>query len=256
MTANDAAVHEFGLQVGVAGSLRLSTAIARVDDDSFGGPQPRLVTAALLVDRHRCWSPDQLADQLWSGELPAQWRPAVRGLVSRTRLILGRLGFGPGSIASRAGHYRVALTDVRVDVDQARDALAESIRAVDERRLAAAEASAADAHAVLSRPVLPGVDAPWAQELRDRVCADLIDTCLLLGQVRRRRRHWAAARLVLREALQHAPYREDVWRESMRVEVDAGNAAQARHLYNQCSRRLADDLDVAPSPSTRVTVGL
>jgi WD40 repeat protein/DNA-binding SARP family transcriptional activator len=239
-----------GVQFAVAGALALQTNGVRIDDRAFGGPQPRLVVAMLLVDRDRPWSPEQLAAQLWPSGRPERWRPAVRGLVSRLRSLLAEVGVDE-VVTSRAGHYHVDLADLSVDLEVAHEEVVHAVAALRDGRHAEADELAGRARAVLSRPILAGLDAPWVEELRHVVAADHVESLLLLGRARRGQRRWAAARSVLAEALGRAPFREDAWRDLMQLEATSGNTATALQVYEDCRRQLADELGVDPSPATQ-----
>nr|WP_269813388.1 BTAD domain-containing putative transcriptional regulator [Ornithinimicrobium sediminis] len=205
----------------------------------------------LLVDRERLWSAEELADQLWPAGPPQQWRPAVRALVSRVRALLHQIGVPGDAIVSRAGRYHVDLPDLAVDLEIARRRVERAAQALAEGRYDVADQLAGRARAVLSQPVLAGVEAPWAEELRQATRPHLVDSQLLLGQARRCQGRWSAARLALTEALRRSPFREEVWRELMMVEAAAGNAATALGLYEECRRQLAQELGADPSPETQ-----
>jgi WD40 repeat protein/DNA-binding SARP family transcriptional activator len=239
------------VQFTVAGALRLAHDGARIEERAFGGPQPRLVSAMLLVDRDRAWSPEQLADQLWPSGPPHRWRPAVRGLVSRLRGLLAEVGVDSEAVTSRSGHYHVELPDMSVDLDVARDEVRRAARALADGRYAVADGLAGRARAVLSRPILTGIDAPWVEELRHLVAPDHVESLLLLGRARRGQERWAGARSVLAEVLARVPFREDAWRDLMELEAASGNTATALRVYEDCRRRLADELGVDPSPTTQ-----
>lgn len=242
---------QVGVEFTVAGALGLGHDGARIEDRAFGGPQPRLVAAMLLVDRDRAWAPEQLAAQLWPSGPPERWRPAVRGLVSRLRALLAEVGVEGEVVTSRSGHYHVELADLSVDLEIAHDEVVRAAGALADGRLAVADDLAARARAVLSRPILAGLDAPWVEELRRVVGPDHVESLLLLGRARRGQGRWAAARSVVVEALGQAPFREDVWRDLMELEAASGNVAKALQVYQNCRRQLADELGVNPSPATQ-----
>lgn len=242
---------QVGVQFTVAGALGLVHDGARIEDRAFGGPQPRLVAAMLLVDRDRAWSPEQLAAQLWPSGRPERWRPAVRGLVSRLRALLAEVGVEDEVVVHRSGDYHVELVDLSVDVEIAHDEVVRAAGALADGRVAEADDLAARARAVLSRPILAGLDAPWVEELRRVVGPDHVESLLLLGRARRGQGRWAAARSVFAEALGRAPFREDAWRDLMELEVASGNVATALQVYEDCRRQLADELGVDPSPATQ-----
>ncbi len=57
-----------------------------------------------------------LAGQLWPGEPPERWRPAVRGLVSRVRRLLVEVGVEDEVVTNVAGQYVVDLPMLSVDI--------------------------------------------------------------------------------------------------------------------------------------------
>lgn len=245
------------LEVTLAGAISLQRGGRRVSDRAFGARQLRLVAAMLVLERSAPMSMDRLAGELWADQPPAQWRVAVRGLVSQFRSRLVDVGLDREAIVGDQGRYVLELGDVRVDVEVA---LADVDRArghLGRGDVAAAAAAAGAARAVLSRPVLPGVDTPWTDRLRDRVAHRHLESLILLGECRRRSEAPAQARSVLTQALAIDPLREDAWRELMRADAAAGNVARALAAYEQCRRRLADELGVDPAEETqRLHAGL
>lgn len=236
----------------IAGAMSLTRGNASVDDGQFGSAQLRLVTALLLVGRNEAWPPELLADHLWPGGPPERWRPALRGLVSRVRGLLVAVGIdGDQALANVNGRYIVTVSNLRVDVETAREHLARARSALGEGRVEDTERLAGRARAVLGRPILPGIDNPWLDTVRRRAADDYLGALLLVGEARYRRAKFSPARAALREALDVAPYREDAWRALMRVESDAGNTAAALRVYEQCRARLVEDLGVDPSSDTQ-----
>jgi DNA-binding SARP family transcriptional activator len=240
------------VEFGVAGGLRLAHGPASVEDRDFGGPQQRLATVMLLAGGDEAWVVERLAEELWPSGLPDRWRPALRGLVSRVRRLLTEVGVdGESALVHRGGGYVLELPELVVDVDVARARVAAARRALEDGLVHDAAELAGTARAVVSRPVLPGVDNPWLDSLRQQVAADHLEALVVLGTARSQQGRWDSARVVLDEALAIAPLREDVWRALMTVEVQAGNTAAALRRYEQCRARLAEDLGVDPSPATQ-----
>ncbi|HKJ55490.1 MAG TPA: BTAD domain-containing putative transcriptional regulator [Nitriliruptoraceae bacterium] len=231
--------------------MALAGSTARLDDHDFGGVQVRLVTAALLMSPNAGWSVETLGGEVWPAGPPARWRPAIRGLVSRTRRLLVEVGLDQEAVVSRGGRYVIDIPGLHTDVWMARDELGRAREAMADENGELAGRLAGSARTVLSRPILPSIESPWVQDVRRTVAAHHLDSLLVLSQARRREGRWAAARATVDEAMALAPYREDVYREAMRVETSSGNAAAALRVYETCSRRLADDLGVDPSPPTR-----
>ncbi len=239
------------LEVTLAGRIALRCDQQERGDADFTGRQLRLVTAVLVLERRDVITVDFIAGELWPDRLPDQWRPALRGLVSRVRRALRDLGLPSTAISSVGGAYRVELDDVRVDLEQAMHWARAATEAADGNRLEDARDLANRARAVLSRPVVPGADGPWLDAVRERSHDRLIDVLVTLGIVRSRLGLHTQARTVLAEAVDEAPLREDAWRALMQAEVAAGNAAGALDAYGRCRSTLAEQLGVDPSEATQ-----
>lgn len=235
----------------VAGAMSLRRDTTIVGDQSFGGRQLRLIAAILLVDRADPIRVDRLVDALWPAGPPARHRPALRGLVSKVRALLTQVGLDRDCIQSRPGTYVVDLPELRVDVEVADVALRHARSLLAAGEVVEAQAHGGEARSILSRPILPGVEAAWADALRRRVHESHIESLLLIGECRTRLGRTAPARTIAREATRTAPFREDAWRLAMRVEAQAGNAGGALRLYERLRGVLAEDLGADPSRETQ-----
>lgn len=239
------------LELDLAGAMALRRGERVVGDGAFGGRQLRLVTAMLLLDRAEPVPVDRLSEALWPLGAPDQFRPALRGLVSKVRRLLADVGVEDDRIVSRSGRYVVDLQELRVDVEQAGRDLQQARRVLQDGALEEARDWASAARAVVSRPILPGVDAGWVDDLRDVVGGQLLDSLLVLGECRWRLGQLDGARSAAGQAVGLDPLREDAWRLAMRVEQQAGNTAAALAMYEQLRARLVDQLGVDPSAATR-----
>lgn len=235
----------------VAGPMTLSRGGVRLDDDAFGGRQQRLVTAMLLVDRRSPTTVERLALEVWPTGPPNTWRSALRTLVSRLRGHLLLLGAPQEVLVHRAGRYVVDLPGLVVDVEEAAAATTAATRHARAGHLDLAAEQAEHALDVLRLPTLPGVDAAWADRLRDRLHDHHVDALLAAAAAARHRHDWAIARPRARRALELSPLREAGWRELMRIEAAAGNAAAASDVYHQCRTLLRDELGTDPDDRTR-----
>lgn len=98
------------------------------------GGRAELVFAYLAVEHARTVSGDELANALWPGVLPDSWAAALRSVVTEVRHFLDDAGL-PGNelITSAHGGYQLHLrAGMTVDVDDARDALAQARSAIDD----------------------------------------------------------------------------------------------------------------------------
>jgi DNA-binding SARP family transcriptional activator len=110
-----------------------------------------------------------------------------------------------------------------------------------------------DLDAALAAPadgVLPGIEAEWADELRDAHRAALVELLVRAGE----RAGAAGALAAARRLTELDPYSEDHHRLLLRRLVDAGDQATALREHDRFRRRLWDDLKVRPSPATRDAV--
>ena len=146
----------------VVGGMTLRQDDLVVDDDAFGGRQQRLVAGVLLLDRRDPVPVARLVDAVWPGGPPEQYRPALRGLVSKVRGLLARVGVEGEPISSRAGVYMVDLPGLQVDLESAEAALSDAKSALAAGDLSRAQEHGGAARAVLSRPIMAGLDRALA----------------------------------------------------------------------------------------------
>ena len=234
------------LQITLAGDVRVGSTVV-------GGP-PRVVLAALVLERPAGLSRDRLADIVWPDGPPKTWGSALRTHVSRVRSVLASAVPGAGEIvvAGEPG-YQLSLppgVEVEVDLEMARQDLGAAraaLAAGDGPRALAAAAAAVDR---LRAPFLPGHPGDWADEVR----AGLDD--LLVGA------HEAASQAALAvgdadralaaadAAVARSPLRESAHRARLAALAAGGNRAEALRAYQHLRRALADELGVDPSPET------
>jgi DNA-binding SARP family transcriptional activator len=134
------------------------------------GAQPRAVLALLVVERARCVTRHEVADLLWGGRLPPHWAGAVRGVVSKVRRALARLGERGAELSTTADGWRLDLAEgTSVDLDRAMELLAEA-----ERRRAAGDGPAAadaawEAASLLAGELAPGATGEWIDHQRHQL---------------------------------------------------------------------------------------
>lgn len=239
------------LEVRLAGAVTLLRGQRQVRDSDLPGRQVRLVTALLVLKREAPVSVDMIADVVWAGAPPAQWRVAIRNLVSRVRRAFADVGLDADTVVGGSGVYRVDIEPVKVDIEHAATAARQAANALEAGRLEEARGHANSARAVLSRPILAGVRSDWLDDVRARAAMQHLDVLVVLGACRSRLGLHAEARSVLAEAIDLAPLREDAWRGLIRTELAAGNTAGALEIHEACRATLVQHLGVDPSPATQ-----
>src|SRR5260221_4588227 len=128
------------------------------------GRQGRLLFAYLVLERHRPTGRDELIEAIWPRRHPAATEIALNALVSKLRKVLG-----PGVLDGRSS-LRIRLeTSDKVDVEVATEAVhrAESQVALEEWKPAWGPSLVA--LFIAEREFLPGEDAPWINDQRDRL---------------------------------------------------------------------------------------
>jgi predicted ATPase/DNA-binding SARP family transcriptional activator len=236
----------------MAGRVAVERAGADNAEKPLPGGQVRLAFAVLVLERGRTLSRHDLANHLWPDRLPATWEAAVRNVVTRLRHVLATTPLRSDDvIVSTADGYRTNLPHgTTVDLEDASADVVDAERLVALGQPAVAASRLARAVATLGAPVLPGVEGPWADGVRDkyeslrvRALEDLARAALLDEQSGEAV-HAASAAVAL------APFRESAHRLLMRAHVANGNRAEALRAYSRCRQHLVDELGVGPAPET------
>lgn len=239
--------------VRLAGAVGVEHGGRQATEHDLQGRQPRLAFAVLVWERARPVTHDELGDILWPSGPPSTWQPALRTIVSRVRAVFDRVGL-PGAeiVSGRPGRYELILPQgAVVDMEEARAALEEGERLLEEGGTETARRLAGDARTILSRPLLPGVDSPWLDRRREELGVSYVRCLELLGECRRRAGEYDHAARAVEDLLALDPFRESGWRLLMQIHVDAGNIGEALRAFERCRRILAGELGADPATETR-----
>jgi DNA-binding SARP family transcriptional activator len=226
-----------------------------VGEAQLHGPQGRLMLAMLALEHRRPVSRDELADELWPGELPDSWDVSVKALISKLRTILR--GAAPDvRLEGTVGFYQLLLPrDTMIDVEIAASRIHAAEAGFRNGRIDAAAADALVASMIGTRPFLPGFDGPWATTTRARVTEIRLRALDLLSNVWITKGEPAQAARDAEAILGLDPYREEAWRTLIRAHLERGDRASAGLAYRRLAERLANDLGVDPSDETRRLIG-
>lgn len=207
-----------------------------------------------LVAIHEPVSHADLADDLWETAWPPAWQVAIRALLSKIRTMLGSVG-AADALVSRGGTYELRLpADTWLDIDAASQTIHRAETSLRDGDRATACGWALASRAIASRPLLPGDEGAWLDDLRLRLVDVRLRALECLGEI------WLAsgdAPLAARdaaEALDLDPYRESAHRLLIRAHLASGERAAAIRAYDACRKLFRGELGVEPAPETTALV--
>lgn len=228
-------------RVQVCGRLAVTWHGTRIEED-LPARQGRLLFAFLVVHRAAPIGRDELADAMALSDA------TLRPLLSRLRRVLGSDAVCGGETP------RLVLPDgAFVDLEAAREGLHRAESAIASGDHARAWAPARVALHTAQRGFLPGVDLPWATQLRRELdelrlraleCVGEAGLGLGGGEV-------DAAERSGRRLVELAPFRESGHRLLMQALAARGNVAEALLVYEALRTRLRDELGITPGAETR-----
>jgi len=238
------------VRVYLTGRMAVETSVGIADEAQFPGRQGRLAFAFLGLSAQRPVARDALADAIWGPELPAAWESALKSIMSKLRSLLKIVGLSD-AIGSVSGCYQLRLpVESWIDLEAAVRAVDVAEGAIRRHVIDEAWSEATVATAIARRPLLPGEDAPWIDDVRLRLTATHVRALEVLAQVWLQRRNAPLAMAASAEAVGLEPFRESGYRLLMEAHALAGNRAEAIRTYDRCARVLADEVGVEPDPET------
>jgi DNA-binding SARP family transcriptional activator len=215
----------------------------------FGSTRTAEVLAALLVERTRSRSVDDLIDSVWGERAPPTAATMVHGAVRRLRTMADQeRGSGRGRfVISGGGRYSVA-PEVALDAAEF-EALVAEARTVVTASPARAARLLEEALALWRGPAYAGIELPSVRgeaarlEERRRECAEMLaDAELALGEP-------ARAVGVLEPVVEADPCRERTARRLMTALAGADRSAEALRLFDRICDALDEELGVGPGPA-------
>ena len=238
------------VRVYLTGRMAVETPAGIADEAQFPGRQGRLAFAFLGLSAQRPVARDALADAIWGLEQPAAWETALKSIMSKLRSLLKTVELSD-AIGSVSGCYQLRLpVESWIDLEACVRAVDVAEGAIRRHVIDEAWSEATVATAIARRPLLPGEDAPWIDDVRRRLTATHVRALEVLAQVWLQRRNAPLAMAASAEAVGLEPFRESGYRLLMEAHALAGNRAEAIRTYDRCARVLADEVGVEPDPET------
>ena len=209
----------------------------------LGGPKPRRVLAALLLEAGRVVAVERLVDAVWDADPPATARRQVQNAVSALR----QAGIGAVLVPQGPG-YTLRLSREQVDALRFEDAVSRAAAAREVSDLAGAAVTLRSGLALWRGSALAGVGGPVAEaagaQLEERRLAALTtwaEIALDLGVP-------AVVVDELRATVDAYPLREPLARLLMLALHRCGRTADALVQYQLVRRALGGALGVEPGP--------
>jgi DNA-binding SARP family transcriptional activator len=239
------------MRVYLTRSVRIEADDVLLDERAFGSRQVRLAFVYLVIER-RPVAREELADLLWSGDLPATWDASLNALVSKLRSTLRRAGLPASALTAASGCYELHLPPgTWVDVEAASTALHEAEAALRAGDHQGAWRAANIAYNITGRPLLAGEAGEWVERERDRLHGIHVRAaeCFALSALLNGEPEMSLA--MAEEVIAQEPFRETGYQLLMRAHAAAGNRGEALRAYERCRRILAEELGTDPSAETR-----
>ncbi len=214
-------------------------------EDELPGRQGKLLFAFLAAHRRQPVTRSQIIEALWAGNPPAAAETALSALMTKLRNVLGAK-----SIAGKQDVRLVLPLNAWVDLEAAAEGLHRATSAVARSEWASAWGPSRVALHISQRPVLPGFEGPWIDELRRRLADMLLRAheCVAASSIGLRGPELISAERSSRALVEMAPYRESGYRYLMEVLATQGNVGEALRIYERLRRLLRDELGASPSP--------
>lgn len=143
--------------------------------------------------------------------------------------------------------------DAWIDLEAATEGLHRATSAVSQKDWARAWGPSRVALHVAQREFLAGYDAPWVEEIRQRLDDVLVRAheCFAAIGLGLSGSELASAERSARALIKLAPYRESGYRFLMEVLAVQGNVAEALLTYERLRRLLREELGAAPGSATQ-----
>lgn len=209
----------------------------------------------LLLNRERTVRSEKLCEILWPER---EWSPkssslkvAVHSLRRVLKDVATRTGMPPVEIVGHDHGYVLHAGDVWLDVDEFDRCMNAARQAEDAGDLDGAASYFRQAAELYRDDFLAADDAAWTTDLRecDRALALYALSWLRADALRRGNDQEVIS--LCRRIIEIDPYHEEMYQTLMLVHGRRGELGQVRNWHQLCVRRLREDLDLAPTLTTR-----
>ncbi|WP_424183761.1 BTAD domain-containing putative transcriptional regulator [Actinokineospora sp. G85] len=216
----------------------------------LGGPKPKALLTALLLQARQVVSTDRLIDVIWDESPPQSATALVHTYVSSIRRALADAGRA-GALATRSPGYLLDVAAADSDLESFTQHLDSGRQA--ERR---ADLDAAAEHYRLALdlwrgPAFGGVEAGFARVRADGLAEERLGAEEGLARCRLAQGRAGELPGPLRALAAANPLREEVRGLLMRALYETGRQADALAVYREGRKHLLDELGIEPGPGLR-----
>lgn len=242
-------------RVRLFGGLEVEIAGRRITDAAWRKRKARLLFAMLVVRKGRDVPREQLLEYLWP-DMDTERAVSNFYVVwnNMKNALCPNLPKGQALPYARTAGGVCRLDDLLVasDLDEFERALSEMRRAEAAGDAAAATNAAQRLIEVYRGDLLPGdIYDDWFAPLRERCRQEFGDAMQLAARLLEARGDNVGALQVVRAALSHDAWREDLYQSALRCQIASGQRSAAIDTYMTCMHKLSEDLGLDPSVETR-----
>jgi DNA-binding SARP family transcriptional activator/ATP/maltotriose-dependent transcriptional regulator MalT len=242
-------------RVRLFGGLNVDTSDGPVADAAWKKRKARLLFAMLVTRKGKDVPREQLLEYLWPDMDDERARANFYVVWNNMKRALSpNLPKGEPCPYVRAagGVCRVDDVLVTTDIDEFEQCLLDARRADTtgdrDAKLLAYERVAE----LYGGDLLPGdIYDDWFSQLRERCRQEFGDAMLDAASMREQDGDIASALRLVRAALAHDAWREDLYQAALRYQIVAGQRSAAIETYMNCMHKLSEDLGLDPSVETR-----
>jgi DNA-binding SARP family transcriptional activator/ATP/maltotriose-dependent transcriptional regulator MalT len=246
-------------RVRLFGGLEVLAGERRIADTAWRKRKARLLFAMLVVRKGRDVPREQLLEYLWP-DMDAERAVANFYVIwnNMKAALCPDLPKGQPLPYARTSGGVCRMDDLLVtsDLDEFERSLSEARRAEtagDRETQVAAFRRLAE---IYRGDLLPGdIYDDWFAPLRERCRQEFGDAMLRAGRMLAEGGDQIGALEMIRAALTHDAWREDLYQAALRYQIDAGQRSAAIDTYMTCMHKLSEDLGIDPSAETKRLYG-
>ncbi len=240
--------------VRMFGGLHVEVAGRSIEDREWRKRKARLLFAMLATRCGKDISRDQVVEYLWPemdddqalNNLYVVWSCMKRALTPDLRR-----GQACPYVEHRGGICRAIAGTMTTDIDEFEAQLNVAAKARSARDADSEIAALLRISELYIGELLPGeLYDDWFVSLRERCRHDFEDAMLRASALLEERGDPVGGLALVRRALHHDPWREDLYQAAIRLQASVGQRSAAIETYLACRSRLVEDLGIDPSAET------